>query len=472
VTSLTRRGFLRRAGLAGAAAAAGAAAPGLLAACSARPDMGPPLEGDLHVPPPGTGGGPTLVYRGWNYKVDIVQQYLSRFTDHYREKVDYQTVTGDYGSIITKMAINREPLNFQYANPDTAARWYIADWLYDYSHWWDVDAATADMYPGFRDVATVRGKLVGLPYFQSVRGTIVTNERILRRAGIDTSSYPKTWDELYEHVYHLKKIGAADTPFLPHWFATIWYGISWGFLFECQNRGAVVFDDKGNPVFDHKTYAILDQWRKLLVDGVVPRSVFTMQESDFINAFASGAYAYSPQQIYDSKTFNDPSTSKIAGKSKYVKVDGQPWGLIDTGLYTVSKRAKQSRRTIERAFRLAGYYGFRDWTGALYTAKSWAITNALNSGYQSILKDPDVVAAYRKWMPDYAYMFPAMEGLLQAARSPNVWHRYFYDEWNSEALTTLSQAVLGQKGTKQALDELKELAEKLVDKYKKVDPAP
>lgn len=466
-TRLPRREFLRRAGVLGGAAAA---LPSILAACGGQQTF-TALPNKLNAPPSGTSSGSSLVFRGWNYKVDIVQSNLANFQQQYGENVDYQTVTGgDYGSIIEKMDINKEPLNFQYANPDTAARWYMAGWLYDYSPWWDVEAAKADMYPGFRDVASVKGKLVGLPYFQSVRGTICTNENILAKAGINSSSYPTTWEELYDQVYKIKKSGAAQTPFLPHWFATSWFGIGWGFLFECQNRGAVVFDEKGNPVFDHKCYAILDEWKKLLADGVVPREVFTMQEADYINAFASGQYAYSPQQIYDSNTFNDPATSKIAGKSKYVKVTKQPWGLIDTGLYVVTKRPGVSQRTVERSFRLAGYYGFKDKTGALAVAKRWAIGSALNSGYQSILKDPDVIAAYKKWMPDYAYMFPAMESLLQAARSPAVWHRYFFDEWNSTALTTLSQAVLGQKGTKQALDELKTLANKLIDRHKKVDP--
>jgi len=462
---MNRRRFLGGLGLAGAALFSAEA----LAAC-VQSATGQPTSSHLSAPPKGTQGGGPVVMRGWNYKVDVVQSDLKRFSDYYQENIDYQTVTGDFNSIITTMNITRQPLSFTYANPDTLARWSKSGWLHDFEAWWDVDKAKADMYPGWRDIATINGKLYGLPYFQSVRGTIVTNEVILGKVGINTSNYPTTYAELYDQCYQIKKAGAAKVPFLPHWF-NAHYGLPWAFLFECQNQGAVVFDSKGTPVFDSHTYAILDQWRKLIVDGIAPPEVLTMTESDFIAAFASGAYAYSPQQTYDSKTFNDPSTSKIAGKSKYVKVVSQPWGGIDTGIYALAARPGDDDKSIARAMRLAGYFGYKDWEGQLYVLKTWAISAALNSGYKQILEDPDVLAAYKQWMPDYDYMFPAMNSLLEAVRSPAVWHRYFYDEWESQALTTLSQALVGDKPTKQALDELKTLAVQLVDRYDKIDPS-
>ncbi|GEM_PF-552787 len=507
---MDRREFLRRAGAIGGGLAAmsvlaacggrgapastgggAAATPGSGGGAAATPSGGGAAAGatpaaaggaatpKVQKPPQGTGGGQPLVFRGWNYHPEVVEDNVKKFNAMYEENVDYQTVSGDYGSLMEKMHLNKEPLNFAYSNPQTAHRWYKAGWVWDLEGYWNVDQVKKDLYPAWKDIVSTKdGKLLGLPYFQSVRGTICTNEELLQKVGITPKQYPKTWDELYDQLYQIKKSGATDVPFLPHWFATAWFGLAWGFQFECMNRGAVLFDDNGHPVFDQKCYDILDQYKKLLADGIVPKEVFTMQETDFIDGFASGRYAYSPQQIYDSKVFNDPTRSKLAKGgsnpnakgSMYVPVDKQPWGLIDTGIYLSIKRPGEDEKTLARSYRLQEFFGYKDKDGNLYVSKRWAIEQALNSGYPATLEDPDVKAAYQKWMPDYDFMFPTMQGLLANAKSPAVWRRYFYEEWNSKALTELSQAILGQKGTKEALDGLKQLATQLLDKYQKVDP--
>jgi ABC-type glycerol-3-phosphate transport system substrate-binding protein len=488
---MDRREFLRLAGLVGGQLAA----ISLLASCGGRGTPGGAAGGApgdtsggvgqaagsprLVKPEHGTGGGPPLVFRGWNYHPEVVEDNVRKFNATYGENVDYQTVAGDYGSLMEKMHINREPLHFAYANPQTAHRWYKAGWIWDLEGMWSVDQVKKDLYPGWREIVTTKdGKLLGLPYFQSVRGTICTNEEMLQKVGITPKEYPKTWEELYEQLYQIKKANLTDVPFLPHWFATSWFGLGWGYQFECMNRGAVLFDDEGRPVFDQKCYDILESYRQLLADGIVPSEVFTMQETDFIDGFASGRYAYSPQQTYDSKVFNDPTRSRLARGgtnpeargSMYVPVDKQPWGLIDSGIYVAIKRPEQDEKTLARTWRLQEFFGYKDADGNFYVSKRWALERALNSGYPSTLEDPDVQAAYRQWMPDPDFMMPAMKSILSSAKSPPVWKRYFYEEWNSKALTELSQAILGQKGTREALDGLKTHAEQLLEKSKRVDP--
>lgn len=134
------------------------------------------------------------------------------------------------------------------------------------------------------------------------------------------------------------------------------------------------------------------------------------------------------------------------------------------------KRPGQDEKSLARAYRLQDFYGYKDDQGQLFVSKRWAIEQALNSGYPATLEDSEVQAAYKKWMPDYDFMFPAMKSLLSTASAPAVWKRYFHSEWNTKATTELSQAVLGQRGTKETLDDLKALAERLINKYAKVDP--
>src|SRR4051794_10752163 len=103
---ISRRDFFKR------SAAAGAATPLILnylnnpGSVSAAPNkhfsltraMGQTAK--LTPPPQGSGGGDPLVFRGWNYRPEVVQDNTGKFNTQYGENVDYQTITGDYISIM------------------------------------------------------------------------------------------------------------------------------------------------------------------------------------------------------------------------------------------------------------------------------------------------------------------------------------------------------------------------------------
>lgn len=422
----------------------------------------------LAPPAEGIDTAEALIYRGWNYRPEVVQENTTKFNEQYSENADYQTITGDYIAVMENFHIANQPLDMAYANPATLARWQIPGWVHDYEGWWDVEKARGEMYEGVLQSLTIGDKLYGLPYFVSIRGTLAANMAVLDKAGITAADFPTTWDELYTQLRQLKADGVTEgAPFLPHWFASgVWFGISWGYLFECLNRGASLFNDENQPVFDEKSLAILQEWRTLLEEGIVPDTVFTMGEADWIDAFATGKYAYSPQQIYDLKVFNDPAKSQIAGQVVPVPVVEQPWGIIDEGIYTVPKRANDTEERLARKYRLAGYFGYRDQVegGELYVAKRWAIEAALNSGYTAILQDPEVIEAYNQWLPDPA-LLPVLEGLVNAGTFPKVWQTFWWEEWNAQAMSELPKAVLGQTPVEEVHAALKTLAEELVARY-------
>ncbi len=470
---ISRRDFLKR------AAAAGAATPLIVSYLNSTEASAAPATphfsltramaqtGKKLTPPDANvSTSNAVIFRGWNYKPEVVQDNTKKFNDAYKENVDYQTITGDYIAIMENFHIANQPLDMAYANPATLARWQVPGWVIDYEQWWDVDDARGEMYDGVRNSLSIGGKLYGLPYFVSIRGTLMANNAVLSKAGITPAKYPKTWDELYDQCRQMKKAGVTSgPPLLPHWFAAgVWFGVSWGYLFECLNRGAVLFDDNNQPVFDDKTLAVLRNWKQLKDEGIIPDGVFTMGEQDYIDAFAKGEYAYSPQQVYDLKTFNDPSKSKVPGQVAAVPVNGQPWGLIDEGIYVVTNR-KQNEEKLRRDYRLAGFFGYRDNTKNLFVAKRWAIESALNSGYKAILQDPEVIAAYTKWLPD-PKMLDTIKGVVDAGQFPKVWQTFWWEEWNAQAMTDLPKAVLGQSKVEEVHAGLKKLAQDLIARYK------
>ena len=122
-----------------------------------------------------------------------------------------------------------------------------------------------------------------------------------------TPIFPKNWDELYDQLYEIRDKG-VDQPLLPHWINE-WYGISWGFDFEVMNRGGqVAHPDTHEPLLttdmDGPAYKTLEDWKRIWNDGLVSEEVLTYNESSYIDAYASGRYVFSPQQLYDLETFN------------------------------------------------------------------------------------------------------------------------------------------------------------------------
>jgi hypothetical protein len=471
-----RKGRMSRRDLIKRTAAAGAATPLIINYLDAGDVAAAPQQhfsltrsvaqaAAISEPGPDVDTSESLIFRGWNFLPEVVIDNTKIFNDAYSESADYQTITGDYISIMENFHVANQPLDLAYANPATLYRWSIPGWVHNYEGWWDVEAARGEMYEGVRDSLSIDGALFGLPYFVSIRGTMMANNVILEQAGITPDQYPTTWAEVYDQCRQMVAEGITDgPPLLPHWFAAgVWFGVSWGYLFECLNTGAVLFDESNAPVFDDATLEILANWRSLAEEGIIPESVFTMGEADYIDAFAQGSYAYSPQQIYDLKVFNDPARSPVAGQVAAVPVVEQPWGLIDEGIYSVPIR-DDSDEKLARKFRLGGFFGYRDHEEELFVAKRWAIEAALNSGYTAILEDPEVIAAYESWLPEPA-MLDTLNGVLNAGQFPRVWQTFWWEEWNATAMTELPRAILGQAPVEEVHANLKTLAEELQERY-------
>ncbi len=470
--SITRREFLSRAVALGAGTSAmmaslqGCAPAATSSGSTISPTAASGAAKTLSKPADGVDKSYSPVFRGWAYSVDTVEDNTKKFNAAYSENVNYKTITGDYISIIENMHINKQPLDMAYSNPATMNRWRVPGWIHDMEGFWDVDKAKQEMYPGVLESLTIDGKLCGLPYFVSNRGCVHTNDVLLEKVGITPAEYPKTYEEMYDQARRIQKDGAAESPLLSHWFSSgIWFGVSWGYLFECINRGAVLFDDKNDnePVFDEKSLSILNEWKKMYEEKLVPEGIFTMGETDFIDAFCTGKFAYSQQQTYDNKVFNDPAKSVIAGKSRLVPAQGQSWGLIDEGVYVLPNRG-QDDANLGRAYRLNGFFGYRDHNEDLFVAKRWAIENGLNSGYKAVLEDPDVIAAYKVWSPDEKHI-ETMNGLLAVAPFPKVWQAFWWEEFNTLLSREVQSAVLGQKPVKEAHEGLKKAAQGLKAQY-------
>src|SRR5688572_171732 len=213
--SVDRRSFL--------IAAAGVAGSGLLAACGggAAPAAAPTSAGAGAAPtsapaaggatPAAAAGGATpaaaassagklapvdaakdfsatddpVVFNSWIYEINFVKENVARFEQQNKEKVNYEAVNStDYPGVMDTKHINKAAMDMAYVLDTQYLRWYKAGWSLDYEQWWNVDVAKSEMYPNVRDLLTIDGKLVGLPYFTADSGVVATNQVILDKMGI------------------------------------------------------------------------------------------------------------------------------------------------------------------------------------------------------------------------------------------------------------------------------------------------
>jgi multiple sugar transport system substrate-binding protein len=427
------------------------------------------------VPPMGN-----VMIAVWGYHPEIVQNSINEWQTEYNDKATMSVVAGDWEPSMETRFISGIPIDTAYGNPFHANRWYKAGWIQNLESIhtsdltpYDISEIKSALYPGVRDSWTASdGTLLALPYFTSDRGNISANDIMLQKAGI--SNYPETWADLYDQIDKIKAAGVADTPFLPHWFGE-YFGICWGWLFEVANQGdnKAMFDDKTfEPTFDTNTLAadVLKKWVDIYNKGLVSKAVFTMSETDYIAAFTTGRYAYSPQQTYDTiGTFNSPSICPIAGHVSLVPATKQPWGLLDEGGYvmTSNRIRPRSDQDLKRAQSFEEFFGYKNKSGVFFVAKQWALVSFLNSGYSAILQDPDVIAGYTKQMgaDRVDATMKAMNSLYNVVQQPRVWKTFWYTDWQTQVQQTLPDVVRGKISVNDGITKLRDSAESLLKQF-------
>ncbi|MBN9073839.1 MAG: extracellular solute-binding protein [Rhizobiales bacterium] len=339
--------------------------------------------------------GETVYFRGWQFRTDVVQGNVDTYNKTFDGKVDYATVTGDYPAIMEKALIANEALDVLYANPSSAVRYSGGGWVLPASELPNAQEIADGMYPNIRDAWSIDGKLLGLSYFVSTRGCLHVFTKPYLEAGFTEDQLPANWDALYEMVYALHEKGVA-TPYLPHWFGE-YFGISWGFVFEVMNRGGQVADPQTHKpllTVDGPAGKTLEAWKKLWKSGLVPEEVFSYNEAGYIDAFRSGRYIFSPQQIYDLKTFNDKAQSgDVAGHVSLLSAKEQSWGLIDSALYLMTSRKGRSEALTEDVKKFVSWYGYKDEKGEFAVANRWLKENMLFSAYKSVMESDEARTA-------------------------------------------------------------------------------
>ena len=435
-----------------------------LAAASASilPRMGHAADDSLKAT-----SGETVYFRGWEYRTDIVQDNVNRYNKEMNGKIDYATVTGDYPALMQKDLIAKAKLDLFYANPSQAVRFLEGGWIMPANELAAYDQIVAGMYPNIREAWTHKGKLLGLSYFISVRGTMVVNLEKYNKAGFDESHYPKTWSELYALLYKLRDKGEKQ-PFLPHWFNE-WFGIAWGYALEVMNRGGTIADaETHKPMLtvDGPCGQTLEDWKKIWKDGFVSEEVLSYNEASYIGGFRSGRYVISPQQIYDIKQFNDPQKSpQIAGKTGFLPYQGQSWGMIDSAIYMMTSRQRPDGET-EDLKRFASWYGYKDQNGDCFVANRWMKESMLFSAYKEVMEGPQAAESIKASLVKPTDYDKLIEVYAHTPYPKGIFNVVWAEEYNSWMKEKLFAFFLKDLAVKDVIDQTNDKITQLNKKYK------
>lgn len=407
-----------------------------------------------------------VYFRGWQFRTDVVQSNVDTYNQSMGGNVDYATVTGDYPAIMEQNLIAGGELDVLYANPSSAVRYLEGGWITPASALPNAQEIMDDMYPNIREAWTHNGELLGLSYFVSVRGTLLANLELIEGAGFTEDDLPGTWPELYEMVYALNEAGVA-TPYLPHWFAE-YFGISWGFVFEVMNRGGVIAEaETHEPMLsvDGPAGETLADWKELWNSGLVPEEVLSYNEAAFIDAYRSGRYVFSPQQIYDIKTFNDAGQSAdVAGHITLLSSEEQSWGLIDSAMYMMTSRDRAEEHT-QDVMNFTSWYGYKNEDGEYAVANRWLEENMLFSAYRSVMESDRAREAIESAVARPEDYQTLLDVYATTDYPAGIWNVVWAEEFNSWLRDKLFAFLQNDLPIEEVINEANAEIKRLNDRY-------
>jgi multiple sugar transport system substrate-binding protein len=291
----------------------------------------------------------------------------------------------------------------------------------------------SDFLAGSKRAATYEGKMVGIPY-RVTTGIMHYQKALLEQAGI--SKLPDTFDELRKAAI------ATNTPPTRYGFGMSGRqgpAILSAFLPFLYSCGGDLLNFKTGEILinNDKAVAALDFWSGLVTkDKVVPPEALTWEYDEIVAGGQTDRYAMAETFAPYGTLMNDPKLSKTGGKWSWDVVPGQT-------------AKSQSRTWIDGHFlAVPKYTKNRDWsllfiqmcTNKDFMRRSMLRGNAPPRG--SVLRDPEMVQKIG-WPPVAA---AAIETGFPTPAQP------VFSTLQLSLRTGLSQALLGQKSPKDALD--------------------
>ncbi len=447
------------------------------------------VSGVYAYPPTWTKPSKVVKFDVWNFRPDLVQKSVDFYNLQYNENATVELISQNYFAVVETKLLN-DDLDMSYNTPDGAAKQFAAGLthemddittdsptgriLYNVS---DIKTEINKDYPSFVESYTsLDGKYFGLPYYQSVLGALLANNKILSTAGLqpatgyDPAMWPQDYADLYSQVDMIQQKGAADSPFLPLWYQAFpGWGISQGFTAENVNTNGwkSLFTDAPDlkPTFDTNTSVadVLKNWKHLWDANQIPKDIITeSQDGNVDGLFQSGAYAYAAWWLYNLWPFNVPTVSKIAGFAHPVPPTKNGWGyLVQQGI--LMRDEKKDPAYFERMKALLIYMAYKDRNGAYQNPLNIAAHAgiAAHTAFAAANTGPEVQDAWQAALPDSAKETPVMNDVLKAGAFNQVIRAHWGNDWMVALTDNLPKFLQGDVDLNGTITTLRKAADTL-----------
>ena len=162
-----------------------------------------------------------------------------------------------------------------------------AGFLVDLTDQLNADPNYANHVAAYKDIATYDGRIYGVGFTPDV-SILVWNKDLFRKAGLDPDTPPKTIYEIHDMA---TKIGALGDDIYGFYFAGSCPGCN---IFVTSPLmvagGAKMLPRDGNDTAleGKAVFEVLDQYRQMWEEGLIPESAETDTGANFVSAFTNG----------------------------------------------------------------------------------------------------------------------------------------------------------------------------------------
>lgn len=301
--------------------------------------------------------------------------------------------------------------------------------------------ALARHLPAMVEAATIKGRLVALPWFADV-GLLYVRKDLL---DAHRRPVPRSWEELEETaalIQRAERAAGNDRMWGYVWQGRAYEGLTVNALewIASRNGGSIV-DPDGSITVDNPRAAEALTIARGWVGAISPPGVLNYQEEEARGVFQSGNAVFMRNWPYAWTLANAPD-SPVRGKVAVAPLpkggpDGRPAATLGGQMLAVSKFSAHPAEAIALA---------RHLTDAA-EQKRRAIHGGSNPTIPALYEDPEVLAA-NPFLGDLAAAIGTL--VNRPARATGM----RYNQVSAEFSGTVHEVLSGRRGAKEALAEL------------------
>ena len=367
---------------------------------------------------------------GSNQRPDLMRQLFDRYAaDKPGLRIDIETggATSDLQRQYLSTVLNArdDALDIFLIDIVNPAQFLNAGWLEPLEPYLGpADALLAPYLPMYRQALVVNGRLAALPAFTDALFLYYRRD-LLDKHGLPP---PRTWDELgrsarivqeREQQPHLQGLSIQGAPI---------EGAVCTFLLPYWSQGKSVQDAQGRLSLDAPAAVRgLQQWLRLMDEGVIKRNIAEVKTPDTVNEFKAGQVVFALNWSWAWDRFAKDKDSRVAGKVGVMPLPAMAGGQSATCGGGWQWAVSAFSRHKKEAANLVRYLASPE------ASRLLAIQGALLPSYPTLYRDPEVLTAL-PW-------FEQAGLVVQHSRSRPVTARYGEV---SDALRAATNAVLAR----------------------------